>query len=125
MRKEVLFTMIFLNSIYILMVVIFILDVFSYVEIKGENLKKIIHFGVIFALIILVSINFFVFKSKKWNVLVGITSITYILLMSSILYNYDLLQYLFSQTEQYSLYFQLGNPNNLKHLKELLYYQKL
>jgi hypothetical protein len=98
MKKQVLFTMIFLNAIYILMVVIFILNVFSYVEIKGESLKKIIHFGVVFALIIIVSINFFVFKSKKWNILVGITSICYFLVMSSILSKYDILRYVFSSS---------------------------
>jgi len=85
-----------LNIIYILMVVLYVLDVFGFLEIKGESLKAFIHFGTLLTTPIIVIYNLFVRKSKRWNILLVVTAIIIISSFSIVVSRSSFLGYLFS-----------------------------
>jgi hypothetical protein len=85
-----------INIIYILMVALFVLDVFSILEIKGELLKSFIHFGSLFVTPIIVIYNIFIRKSRRWNIWIGTTSLSMVLCFSIIVSKQGVLGYLFS-----------------------------
>jgi hypothetical protein len=84
------------NIIYILMVTLFVLDIFDILEIKGESLKVFIHFGSLLATPIVVIYNLFVRKSRRWNIWISVTSIFIVLSFSIVIYQRGFLGYLFS-----------------------------
>jgi hypothetical protein len=84
------------NIIYILMVVLFVLDIFSILEIKGESLKLFIHFGSILTTPIIVIYNLFIRKSRRWNIWIGIISLSVVISFAIVLSKRSFLGYLFS-----------------------------
>lgn len=78
------------------MVVLFVLDIFSFLEIKQETLKTFIHFGSLLLTPIIVLFNLLALKSKKWNVWVGLSSLLLIVSFLIVVSQRGFLGYLFS-----------------------------
>ncbi len=78
------------------MVALFVLDVFGILEIKGEFLKAFIHSGSLLATPIIIAYNFFIRKSRRWNIWIGVTSVFIVLSFCIVVSQRGFLGYLIS-----------------------------
>lgn len=78
------------------MAIFYVLDLFELLEIKGERLKTFIHIGALLSTPIIVCYNLFILKLRKWNILIGIASLSTVLSFSMIVSQQSFLGYLFS-----------------------------
>lgn len=78
------------------MVLLYVLDVFEILEIKGNSIKTFIHYGSVLTTPVILLYNLFVYKSSSWNSKIGITSIILVLSFSIVLSQRGFLGYLFS-----------------------------
>lgn len=86
----------FLNAVYGLMVLSFILDVFGIVEVKGQKLDSFVNFGTLIFTPIIIVCNLIVFKIKRLTLWLCIPSAFLIVCFITIVSRFDFLAYLFS-----------------------------
>lgn len=88
--------LILFNIIYIIIGVLFIFDIFTVLEIKGNSLKSFIHLGSLISIPLILILNLFLLKSKKWRIWAGSFSVLFIISFSIVIYQRGFLGYLFS-----------------------------
>jgi len=86
-----------INAIYSLMVLVFILDLFSVVEVKGQQLDSFITFGTLIFTPFIVACNVITFKITRQTLLICIPSVCLILIFLMTVFEFGLLGYLLSR----------------------------